>query len=170
MAGLRERVEQEMHERLYRRPGTAFRSNTADLLKGVKTAEERQIAKEWLYSQEPCVLSRPALHGKGKFTSGKTMSSGIDDLWQMDLADMSDLKEENDQYRFMLTVINVFSCWAWAEPVKTKSAADMVKALKAVFHRAGARRPNKMQTDRGLEFYNKQGKNLFNQECILKHY
>ena len=77
MAGLRERVEQEMHERLYRRPGTAFRSNTAELLKGFKTAEEKQIAKEWLYSQEPYVLSRPAPHGKGKFTRGKTLSSGM---------------------------------------------------------------------------------------------
>ena len=121
-----------MHERLYRRPGTAFRSNTAELLKGFKTAEEKQTAKEWLYSQEPYV--------KGKFTRGKTLSSGIDDIWQMDLADLSNIKDENNNHSFMLTVIDIFSRWAWAEPVKTKSGADMVKALKNVFHRAGARR------------------------------
>ena len=119
MDGVRERVENEMHERLYRRPGTAFRSNKADWLKGFKTAEERHIAKQWLYSQEPYVLGRPAPHGKGKFTRGKTMSSGIDDLWQMDLADLSDKMDENDDYRFRLTVTDVFSRWAWAEPVKT---------------------------------------------------
>ena len=135
MAGVKERVEREMHERLYRRPGTAFRSNKAQLLRGFKTAEERQIAKRWLYSQEAYVLGRQAPHGKGKFTRGKTISSGIDDLWQMDLADLTDKMDENDDYRFMLTVIDVFSRWAWAQPVLTKSGPDVVKALKAVFHR-----------------------------------
>ena len=75
MAGVKERVEREMHERLYRRPGKAFRSNKAQLLRGfIKTAEERQIAKQWLYSQEAYVLGRQAPHGKGKFTRGKTIS------------------------------------------------------------------------------------------------
>ena len=60
MAGLKERAECEMHERLYRRPGTAFRSNKAQLLGGFKTAEESQVAKHWLYSQEPYVLGRQA--------------------------------------------------------------------------------------------------------------
>ena len=85
----------------------------------------------------------------------------------MDLADLSDIKDENNNHSFILTVIDIFSRWAWAEPVKTKSGDDMVKALKAVFHRAGARRPNKVQTDRGLEFYNRQVKELFRQEGIL---
>ena len=67
------------------------------------------------------MLSRPAPHGKGKFTRGKTLSSGIDDIWQMDLADLSNIKDENNNHSFMLTVIDIFSRWAWAEPVKTKS-------------------------------------------------
>ena len=120
MAGVSERVEHEMHERLYRGPGTAFRSNTA---------EERQIARELLNSQEAYMLSRPAPHGKGKFTRGKTVSSDIDDLWQMDLADLSDIMSENDRHRYMLTVIDVFSRWAWGEPVLAKSGTDMVRAL-----------------------------------------
>ena len=61
----------------------------------------------------------------------------------MDLADLSDKMDENDDYRFRLTVIDVFRRWAWAEPVKTKSGPDVDKALMAVFHRAGAHRPNK---------------------------
>ena len=112
MAGLKERVEQEMHQRLYRRPGTAFRHNKTQLLRGFKTGEERQVAKHWLYSQEAYVLGRQAPHGKRKFIRGKTISSGIDDLWQMDLADLTDKMDENDDYRFMLTVIDVFSRWS----------------------------------------------------------
>ena len=44
------------------------------LLRGFKTAEERQVAKHWLYSQEAYVLGRQAPHGKGKFIRGKTKS------------------------------------------------------------------------------------------------
>ena len=63
----------------------------------------------------------------------------------MDLADFTDKMDENNDYRFMLTVIDVFSRWAWAQPVLTKPGPDVVKALKVVFH--------KIQTDRGLEFW-----------------
>ena len=105
MGGVKERVE---HERLYRRLGTTFRSNKAQLLKGFKTPGGENC-KKWLYSQEPYVLSRTAPYGKGKFTRGKTMSSGIDDLWQMDLADLQDKMNANNGYRFILTVTDVFS-------------------------------------------------------------
>ena len=63
MAGVKERVEREMHERLYRRPGTAFRSNKAQLLRGFKTAEERQIALA-LLTGNLCV-------GQGEIHQGK---------------------------------------------------------------------------------------------------
>ena len=88
----------------------------------------------------------------------------------MDLADLTDKMDENDDYRFMLTVIDVFSRWAWAQPVLTKSGPDVVKAFKAVFHRAGSRRPHKIQTDRGLEFWNKHVKKLLREEGVLKLY
>ena len=99
----------EMHERLYRRPGTAFRSNKAQLLRGFKTAEERQIAKTLaLLTGSLCVgQDRPPMV-RGNSPGEKTISSGIDDLWQMDLADLTDKMDENDDYRFMLTVIDVF--------------------------------------------------------------
>ena len=71
MAGVKERVEREMHERLYRRPGTAFRSNKAQLLRGFKTAEERQIAKRWLYSQEAYVLGQTGPPWQGEIHQGK---------------------------------------------------------------------------------------------------
>ena len=73
MAGVKERVEHEMHERLYRRPGTAFRHNKTQLFRGFKTAEERQIAKRWLYSQEAYVLGRQAPHGKGEIHQGEKL-------------------------------------------------------------------------------------------------
>ena len=54
--------------------------------------------------------------------------------------------------------------------VKDNDIDSVVKALKAMFHRAGSRRPHKIQTDRGLEFWNKHVKKLLREEGVLKLY
>ena len=46
---------------------------------------------------------------------------------------------KNDDYRFMLTVIDVFSRWAWAQPVLTKSGPDVVKAPQGLCFAGQAR-------------------------------
>ena len=117
---LKEGVELEMPERLYRKLGTAFRSNKSVSVSVFFCQTEKKIAQDWLYDQEPFVLARQAQHGKEKFTRSKTVTTGINSLWQMDLADLRDQQANNDGYRYMFTVIDVFSNWAWAEPVKTK--------------------------------------------------
>ena len=44
----------------------------------------------------------------------------IDAQWQADLADMQVLASQNDGMRYILTVIDVFSKFAWSEPVHSK--------------------------------------------------
>ena len=50
------------------------------------------------------------------------------------------------------------------------SLSYVVKALKAVFHRAGTGKPHKIQTDRGLEFWNKHVKKLLREVSVVKLY
>ena len=54
---------------------------------------------------------------------------GIDEIWQGDLVEMQLYARENKGYRYMLTVIDVFSKYAWAVPVKSKSGADVSAAM-----------------------------------------
>ncbi len=54
---------------------------------------------------------------------------GIDESWQGDLVEMQPYAQENKGYRYMLTVIDVFSKYAWAVPVKSKSGADVSAAM-----------------------------------------
>ena len=72
----------------------------------------------------------------------------------MDLVDLQKLAKYNKGYKYLLTVIDVLSKFAWVEPLKSKSATAMVEALQRLWARLGDRLPEKVQTDSGGEFYN----------------
>ena len=74
---------------------------------------------------------------------------GPNQQWQADLVDMSRLKKSNEGTTFLLTVIDVFSKWAWCIPLKNKSAASLVAAFKQLLRE---RSPLTLQTDKGSEF------------------
>ena len=60
-------------------------------------------------------------------------------------------------YSYILTVIDVFSKYAWAIPIKRKTGDDMSNALRSIL---GKRKPRKLHTDKGSEFINKTTKHL----------
>ena len=79
---------------------------------------------------------------------------GMDETWQADLVEMQSYARENKGYRYMLTVIDIFSKYSWAIPVKKKTGEDVTAAMKSVLRESG-RVPKNLHTDRGNEFYNK---------------
>ena len=87
------------------------------------------------------------------------MVSGIDKIWAADLADMTAFKDYNDGYTFLLLVIDIFSKYGWIVPLKNKKGETIVKALKDIFKESG-RRPAKLWTDKGREFFNEDVKDL----------
>ena len=67
------------------------------------------------------------------FPRAPVRSRDIDDLWQADLVDMSALFRQNSGHRFILTIIDVLSKFAWAIPLKRKTAVEVHRAFKQVF-------------------------------------
>ena len=63
----------------------------------------------------------------------------------------------NKGFKYILTVIGVFSKYAWAVPIKDKSAASVTKAFEKIIN---DRIPNKLWVDEGKEFYNATFKKL----------
>ena len=61
---------------------------------------------------------------------------------------------KNKGYKYLLTVIDVFSKFAWTVPVKSKTGKNVSKALTFILKKG--RIPKNLQTDRGKEFYNKE--------------
>ena len=59
--------------------------------------------------QDTYTLHKPA---RRNFKRNRVIVGGIDEQWQMDLADMQSLKEYNDGYGYLLVCIDVFSKYA----------------------------------------------------------
>ena len=88
-----------------------------------------------------------------------------DETWSADLSDKSSLSKYNNNYKFILTVIDIFTKYAWAIPLKNKSGLSITNGFKIVLseHPQGGsepRKPEKLWVDRGSEFYNKTFKSL----------
>ena len=88
-----------------------------------------------------------------------------DETWSADLIDKSSLSKYNNNYKFILTVIDIFTKYAWAIPLKNKSGLSITNGFKIVLseHPQGgseSREPKKLWVDRGSEFYNKKFKSL----------
>jgi hypothetical protein len=100
-----------------------------------------------------------------KFIRHSTVVPEIDWQWQADLVVMPALAKYNDGYVNILTVIDIFSKYAWAIPLKTKLGQEIVKAFKFIFTTSG-RKPIKLQTDKGVEFVNIQFQKFLQSENV----
>ena len=115
------------------------------LMKGKAT--KKQVV-DWLANQDAYTLHKPICR---RFPRRKTFARDIDYLWQADLVDMTHLADYNDGYRYILTVIDVFSKFAWVTALKKKDAKTFAEALQSIIN---DRKPIKLQTDKGKEFIN----------------
>ena len=88
----------------------------------------------------------------------------IDEQWQADLCDMSFKAEDNDDHTFILTCIDCFSKYAWAIPLKSKHADEILRAFKEILK--SGRKPKRLQTDKGKEFLNTKVQNFLRQHEI----
>lgn len=102
------------------------------------------------------------------FKRRRVIIKGLDDLHQADLVEMIPYAHQNKGFRYILIVIDAFSKFVWAEPVKNKSGVDVTKAMKTIFSK-DHRIPKNLQTDLGKEFYNKDFKKLM-REYNVHHY
>ena len=66
---------------------------------------------------------------------------------------------ENKGHKYILSVIDCFSKFAWAFPLKNKKPEGIIESLKLNFKESG-RKPEKLQVDEGKEFMGK-----FSQFC-----
>lgn len=100
------------------------------------------------------------------FKRRRTIIKGLDDLWQADLAQMNLFANSNKNYKFILIVIDCFSKYVWAKPLKTKTGVEVAKAFESIL---GQRHPRNLQTDQGKEFFNVNFKTL-TEKFQINHY
>jgi hypothetical protein len=131
---------------VYYNPETGY-SGIADMQR--KTHLPKQTVEDWMQKQEVYSKHKPV---KQIFERRRVYSPSIDHQWQADLVDM--------QPGFILTVIDVFSKYAFAEPIKHKTGKEVAEAFYKIFQ---SRVPVLLQSDKGLEFKNSNVQNLLKQ-------
>ena len=81
---------------------------------------------------------------------GRVIVSGIDDQWDAYLASFARDADENDGYRYLLVVIDISSHYAWIEPIKDKTAKEVVRAFNKIVSKG--RKPQRLHTDAAKDF------------------
>ena len=111
-------------------------------LKRVYPNVTRRDVGEYLKSNNAYTLHKQMKKPK-KFR--RVYTKGIKYLYQMDLIDIPALANANDGFKYIVTIIDTFSKFAWAFPTKTKTGKEVYDKIKALLL---VERPAKIQTDR----------------------
>ena len=123
-------------------------------LKSVNSSVKRKDVLEFLKSSDVYTLHKP-IRKPSQYR--RIYTKGVDYMFQIDLVDMTKYANENDGYKFLITMINSFTKFAWVIPIKSKHGSNVFDGVKKILL---VHRPQKIQMDRGTEFYNKKFLNM----------
>ena len=91
---------------------------------------------------------------KKYYPTNKIVYNFVDEIWSIDLADFSDYKTLNNKaFRYIFIVIDNFSNYLWAIPLRNKNSQTITNEFSNIIT-TSKRKPLKLESDRGTEFYN----------------
>jgi transposase InsO family protein len=146
-----------IHERYLKttEPG-GFSGLSTFILSNKKLPFKRKLVQAELKKLKSYRLHAPAYK---RFPRRRVYVSRMYEQWMMDLIDIQSHSRFNYRQKFLLVVIDGFSKQAWIEAIPNKKGQTVAAALEKIFKRSG-QTPNKIQSDRGTEFYNIHMKKL----------
>lgn len=132
----------------------------SQILPGITRAD----VNEWLSREHVYTLHRPV---RRNFTRNPVVSSGKGQHAQSDLVDMQQFSSWNDGYRYILTLIDVFSKEAAALPLKTKSMNEVSQALDELLCESPCQN---LWTDGGKEYENQEVQKVIDKHNMTIHF
>ena len=112
------------------------------------------------------IYSKPP---KKNYPTNKIVYNHIDEIWSIDLADMVDYKTSNNKgFRYIFVIIDNYSKHLGAIPLKNKYSQTITNEFSNILTKS-KRKPLKIESDRGLEFYNSIFQNFLKSKNI-QHY
>ena len=112
------------------------------------------------------IYSKPP---RKKYPTNKITYNHIDEIWSIDLADMIDNKISNNKgFRYIFVVIDNYSKYLCAIPLKNKYSQTITNEFSNILT-TSKRKPLKIESDRGGEFYNSIFQNFLRSKNI-HHY
>jgi transposase InsO family protein len=143
--------------------GVYYNPESVGSFSGVRTLSKAtgtslKAARDWLNKQMTYTLHKGA---RKRFVTRPYRTNKIDSQWQADLVEMIPYSNVNRGYKYLLTVIDIFSRYAWARPLKSKRPKNIVTAFESIFQESG-RKCKVLQTDQGKEFENREFQHFLN--------
>ena len=112
------------------------------------------------------IYSKPSMRN---YPTNKVIYNHIDEIWFIDSADYSDYKTINKKiYRYIFIIIDNFSKYLWAIQLKNKYSQTITNDFSNILT-TSTRKPLKIESDRGTEFYNSIFQNFLRGKNI-QHY
>ena len=103
---------------------------------------------------------------KKKYSTNKTNVYHIDDIWSLDILDLKDYgSENNERYRYVLVIIDIFINFGWTTPLKNEYAQTIKDTFKNILLNS-KRKPNLIGSNRGREFHKEIFQNFLNNNNI----
>lgn len=125
-------------------------STAARLYDAVDRTIPKKVIAQWLKCQLAFTLHKSR---RLKFKRGFYNVSNINSQWQADLIEIRSLADDNDGYNYILLVVDTFSKFVRVQPLRTKTAKEVLLAFKLIVADAGDF-PTHLLHDAGKEFCN----------------
>lgn len=109
-------------------------------------------------------LHRPT---RKNYPRRKVTLKGLNDLYQADLVEMQPYFKTNKGYKYIMTMINCLSKFAFAVPLKNKSGEEVARALEPILAK---HQMKNFHTDQGTEWFNKHVNKLMKLYNINHYY
>ena len=120
-----------------------------NVAKLINKSIKRKEVKAWLHRRKPYTTHLPI---KINFKRNPIVSKTINHIWMADLMEVKHFKE-NDNYKYILVIVDNLSKKTYCEPIKNKKAETVKKAFLKIFNESGTK-PMILVTDAGAEFTN----------------
>ena len=117
--------------------------------------------KKWIQKQESYSQNKGV---KRTFQRGRVIVAGIDDQFDIDLASLASYSNENDGYKYLLVVIDIFSRYGWVEPIRDKTSTEIIKAFQKILEKG--RIPRRVRSDAAKDFTSTAFKDFLKSEGI----
>lgn len=148
----------------YYDPSIGYQSATKLFHKLKSKGVTLEQIKQFLSKQESTQLHKQPIRVKNYFP---IVAKYENEILQVDLADFSDISTTNDNYKWLLCAIDVFTRKSYVIPLKNKTSVTVTHAMSKIIENE---KPSIINCDKGSEFISKEFKKLMNDNNIEIRY
>ena len=126
----------------------------------INTKEKLGLGNNFAMQDLSEELNKPIIN---KFERKKVIVNHIDEIHSCDLVDMVKCSRMNKGYKYIFTNVDIFSKYAWAFPIKSKTIKDIKPCFEKIFKQ---RKPKYIWSDQESAFFSKEMLKIFEDHNI----